>query len=219
MASRENENREPPPDTIPPAADSGWAADLDLVRGTLAGRSAATETFVARMICIPRILDALTRASRPFRTAEERRETVQEVFARVWGARHRFEGRSSLETWVYRFCVLTLVELRRRGARTPGQFDVDPDHWVIDPRGTSGITGSDALLLRAAVERLDPSESEIVSDKHFAELTFEEIAQRLAISPNTAKTRYYRALRSLRQWLRRSFGGDGGRSDAQGGVE
>jgi DNA-directed RNA polymerase specialized sigma24 family protein len=39
--------------------------------------------------------------------------------------------------------------------------------------------------------------------KHFEQLTFDRIAELIGCSPNTAKTRYYRALEKLRQDLRR----------------
>jgi RNA polymerase sigma factor (sigma-70 family) len=64
-----------------------------------------------------------------------------------------------------------------------------------------------------ALARLDPPADDIVRLKHFEELTFEEIGQRLLLSPNTAKTHYYRALVRLREALaplwRAQLGEDG----------
>ena len=205
VASRENDNRDPLPDTTQESVSEAWEADLRLARGALAGQPAATEEFLARMVCIPRILDALARATRPFRSAEDRRDTIQEVFVRVWAALGRFEGRSTLETWIYRFCALTLLDVRRRQDRAPAQFDSEPDRWLIDPR-VATLAEQDCLVLQSAVERLLPEESAIVTRKHFDDRTFDEIADSLGVSPNTAKSRYYRAMNSLRRWLWPGFG-------------
>lgn len=52
-----------------------------------------------------------------FSSPEEPREIAQEVFGRVWGHLHRFEGRAQLESWVYRYCSLTLMDARRARRR------------------------------------------------------------------------------------------------------
>ena len=58
-----------------------------------------------------------------------------------------------------------------------------------------------AALTYMGLSMLSPGESEVIRLKHFAQMTFEEIAERLGISANTAKTRYYRGLERLRGWL------------------
>ena len=52
---------------------------------------------------------------------------------------------------------------------------------------------SKALLILPAEQR------HVVELKFFQQFTFEDIAQQLGISPNTAKTRLYAALKKLKQ--------------------
>ena len=61
--------------------------------------------------------------------------------------------------------------------------------------------GTDEELVHLALEELEPPLARIVQLKHFEDLTFEALAERLDISPNTAKTRYYRGLVRLERRL------------------
>ncbi|MEM9620190.1 MAG: sigma-70 family RNA polymerase sigma factor, partial [Pseudomonadota bacterium] len=53
--------------------------------------------------------------------------------------------------------------------------------------------------ISAALARLPPDQRHVVELKFFQHFTFEDIAGQLDISPNTAKTRLYSALRKLQQ--------------------
>ena len=65
-----------------------------------------------------------------------------------------------------------------------------------------------ALEIRRCVERFFDSlselgsEAEVVRAKNYRGLTFESIGERLQCSPNTVKTRYYRAILKLKDHLR-----------------
>ena len=60
----------------------------------------------------------------------------------------------------------------------------------------------DATRLRDAVQNLSPKLREVVVMKSWGGLTFAEISEALAISPNTAASRYRYALEQLSQELR-----------------
>lgn len=186
--------------------DPAWREDLALARAVIANDPEAIETFVRRMSCIPRILDALAKRSAAFRSPDERSELAQEVFARVWAKLPGFSGHATLETWVYRFCALTLVERQRARRREPG--DAHEVLAALAAEQPQRLAAHDALRVQAAVAGLDADEAAIVEARHFDGATFEEAAARLRISPNTAKTRYYRAIERLRRVLRRSFADD-----------
>jgi RNA polymerase sigma-70 factor (ECF subfamily) len=58
-------------------------------------------------------------------------------------------------------------------------------------------------MMRDAVQRLSRKLREVVMMKFWGGLTFQQIAEALAISPNTAASRYRYALEQLAQDLRR----------------
>lgn len=75
---------------------------------------------------------------------DDAQELVQETFLRAWQARHRFQGRSSLRTWLYRIATNASLDLLRRS-----------EHRRVNPAGEL-LAGStqvspypDALLDRA----------------------------------------------------------------------
>ncbi|MBK8976351.1 MAG: sigma-70 family RNA polymerase sigma factor [Planctomycetes bacterium] len=212
MEPPESQNQSRPADTDAAASRSAWRADRELVARARAGSSEAVEILARRMLCIPRILDSIARRSGPPLDDELRTEAAQEVATRVWAGLDRYEGRASLETWIYRYCALTLLDLRRerqRRARRELPADAGEVERAVDPR-PEGLRAQDAATLHAAVARLAPEEAAVVEAHCFDGLTFEQVGARLGCSPNTAKTRYYRAVERLRRWLRSGFGDDAG---------
>jgi RNA polymerase sigma-70 factor, ECF subfamily len=66
------------------------------------------------------------------------------------------------------------------------------------------------LRLQEAINALDPLDREILSLRHFEELTSAEAALALGIKEEAAAKRYLRALRRLKESLTQLAGGEGG---------
>lgn len=161
------------------------------------------EDFVERMRCVPRILAHRNRRlAQPF-SQEELEDLAQEVFTRMWNRLGTFRGEGSLETWAYRFCALTMLDALRARPRSGSTTLEDAPPPADDP--PPGLEDSEHAALSAALAALPDDEGATVQLKLFDGLSFEQTGQRLAISPNTAKTRYYRALGRMRQRLRGLF--------------
>ncbi len=71
-----------------------------------------------------------------------------------------------------------------------------------------------AERLRAALDRMDPIDREVLALRHFEELANHEIAEVLGIQQKAASIRYVRALRRLKDILDEVSGMDPGRSRA-----
>lgn len=172
------------------------------MRQVRSGNSAAVETFVQRMRCIPRFLAARNeRLGRPL-AAEDLADASQQVFALIWSKAGEYRGDSSLETWVYPFCSLTLANRARRRPTSALRLD-DAPREPAAPTDSRPIGESlDDELLLDALKRIEPLSARVIELKQFDDLTFEEIAERLAMPANTAKSRYYRGLAELREKLR-----------------
>ncbi len=63
------------------------------------------------------------------------------------------------------------------------------------------------LRLQEALNTLDATDREVLSLRHFEELTFGEVAQVLGIEESTARKRYFRALKRLKSTLDAMPGG------------
>ena len=205
----ETEAGQPSADPVPIArapAERPFADDLVLTRAALAGDEVALACLVRRLACLPRILEALSaRLGRPL-DEQELEDRGQETLIVAWRKLASFSGEARLETWSYGLARLELMNAIRRKRRRPdyrtestGHEPADVDEPPAEPH--------DRDVLLAEVARLVPAEGEIVRLKHFEDLTFDEIAARLAITLSTAKTRYYRGVARLHERLRGKLGG------------
>lgn len=183
-----------------------WRSDRRLVEELLAGSESARATFAERMRCIPRILAFHNARAGSWLSAEDVADLAGDVFERVWSRLAEFAGEATLETWVYRFCVFTLQN-RLREAKNRRQRVAGGEALPEAAAPESGeVPEPDRAALLAAVERLEPEERRVVEMRIFEDLTFDAIAARLSQSSNTVKSRFYRGLERLRQWLKPAFG-------------
>jgi len=188
------------PEQLEPSKDD-HVADVELARRARAGDRRAIDAFVARMACVRKVL-AYKNAQfgSPLET-NELEDVIQNTLTAVWRKLESYEGRGSLEAWTYRFSYLELMAHLRRDRRFPGLLEDVKAGATVDPRPTSSATNARFEHLYNGLERLDPLTARIIRWKHIDLYTFEEIAARLDLSPNTAKTRYYRGMRKLRSLL------------------
>ncbi len=164
----------------------------------LAADAEAIEILVRRMKFVPRILSALnTRLGRPL-DEHELLDLGQDVLILIWKKLPEFDGKSSLEAWAFRVCYFSIMNAARK-ARHRSVVELGLQEDSIEGRRRDDPWEFEAVYRGLA--RLPNTEAQILRLKHFDELTFEEIGERLAISSNTAKTRYYRALCHLQEHL------------------
>jgi len=176
--------------------------DLALARGALAGEARALEAFSRRMAFVPVVVSALNRRfGRPLSDADLD-DLAQEALIRIWAKLPAFAGLSSLDTWAYPFCYLELMNVLRKKQRLErialaGESDLAPADTTAPARHL------EFEHLHVALERLPPSEADVLRLRCFEELSFDEIGARLSIPANTARTHFYRGLRRLREALGR----------------
>lgn len=176
-------------------------ADFELVSAALAGDAREAESLIARLECVPHILHVKnTQVGSPF-SSEDLRDLTQDTLEVVWRKLGSFEGRSSLETWVYAYCHHMLMNAIRTRRRKRAPFrDVDVE-VLLDPKPAEAEREHDFEALRRGLDTLDARQADVIRLKHFEQATFEQIAVRLDLSANTVKTLYYRGLSKLRELL------------------
>ncbi len=171
-------------------------ADLNLVRQAIGSSPKAIEALLTRMGCARRFVLYRNKRLGGILSTEEAEDAIQEALFAIWRKLADYEGRASLETWIYRFCQLEVSKRLRQRYRGPLLLeDVEVDEPVTPPK----IGAFEYDDLYRSLEVLGPPNADIIKLKHLQALTFEEIGRRLGLSANTVKTQYYRGMKTLRE--------------------
>jgi len=83
------------------------------------------------------------------------------------------------------------------------EIDQFPDEEAVEPYAALSLTQTNARVLRY-LDRLSYEQRLIVEMKVYQGMTFEEIGKVVRVSENTSKTRYYSALKKLKNLLEAS---------------
>jgi RNA polymerase sigma-70 factor (ECF subfamily) len=161
-------------------------------------------------------------------------EVAQEAWLGVLNGLSRFEGRSSLKTWIFR--ILTNIA-KTRGAREQRSlafssvFDdlgddeptVDPErfakegHWLLAPSGW-GDSPEEKLesaecqaLIHATIEGLPPNQREVIRLRDILGFTSDEVCNTLDVSETNQRVLLHRARARVRKALEAYFEGAGAR--------
>lgn len=133
-------------------------------------------------------------------------DLMQEVFLGVYRNLHRFRGDARFSSWIFRIAHNKAMDMnRRRNLLKPATSEAaesDPVSSVsgdrqFEPDANLGQLQQNRQVI-AMLASLPLEQRLIVELKIFQSLTFEEIAAMQEISENTAKTRFYAALKKLR---------------------
>jgi RNA polymerase sigma factor (sigma-70 family) len=129
-------------------------------------------------------------------------DTLQSAYLRILSGKARFDGRSSLRTWVFGVIRRTAHEELRRGAsRRLREESAEPEaHAVSDP-----APGADLALeyaeasaeFLAALGTLSPRQREVLHLVFYQEMTIEEAAGVMQISLGSARTHYHRGKEAM----------------------
>ena len=135
-------------------------------------------------------------------------DLVQEVFLGVYRNLHRFRGDSKFSSWLFRIAYNKAIDMNRynniMASRTHRSDEKELDILESIP-GRSNLEGEKILSEYQANKKvismladLPLNQRLIVELKIFQSFTFDEIADIHEISVNTAKTRFYSALKKLK---------------------
>jgi len=146
-------------------------------------------------------------------------EVVQEAWVAVLNGIGRFEGRSSLKTWIFRILTnIAKTRGQREGRTVPfsalvsdAEPAVDPDRFFADGRWASppASWGPEERLLGdetqavvdAAIAALPPSQAIVITMRDVDGFTAEEACNALDISETNQRVLLHRARSKVRQAL------------------
>ncbi|MFQ5967733.1 MAG: RNA polymerase sigma factor [Acidimicrobiia bacterium] len=132
---------------------------------------------------------------------DEVEDAVQEIGLRITRSVTGYQGKSSLNTWIYSVARHTCVDVRRRRRVTyPLKADVAERSAYADPERSLDVAVI-ACRTAKALAALPPGQREVVLLRLGAGLSTEETAQRLGTTSDAVKARLRRARKRLRQDL------------------
>jgi RNA polymerase sigma-70 factor (ECF subfamily) len=205
--------------------------DVRLVEALRAGDEAAFATIVE--LHSP----AMLRLARVYVSSQAvAEEVVQDAWVGVIRGLDRFEGRSSLKTWIFRILTNTAKTRSEREGRSvpfsslwrpsddPGEPSVSPDrfldatdrhwpnHWASSPRSWDEIpeeqllSGETRRLIEDAIAMLPPAQREVITLRDVQGWSSEEVCELLEISEGNQRVLLHRARAKVRSALEQYLG-------------
>jgi RNA polymerase sigma-70 factor (ECF subfamily) len=179
-------------------AQTPGPSDKDLIARIAGQDQQAIEVLFARYQV--RVFRFIQRRVRSEAIAEE---LTNEVFMEVWRSAAKFEGRSSLTSWMLGIAHNKAVSMLRK--RRDDELDDDAARAIEDdaddPEVTAQKTDKGARL-RACLDRLSNDHKTIVDLVYYQEMSIAEVAEIVGIPENTVKTRMFYARKKLSEFLK-----------------
>src|SRR6476620_5301026 len=169
------------------------SSDINLINRIATGDKLAMQTLFARhRTFVYRWLLGFVRNE----TLAE--DLLSEVFFDVWRQADRFEGRSSVSTWLISIARFKALSARRR--QVDLELGEEIETSVADPADDPEAALQEkhrSELLRRALSRLSSEHRKIIDLVYYHEKSIAECAEILVIPPATVKTRMFYARKKL----------------------
>ncbi len=133
---------------------------------------------------------------------DDARDLLQDVCMVLCRNLAQFRGDSSFKTWLFGIANYRAMDMLRK--RKPSQdLDDMPELYNEDEQShEQQLYGSQTQkLVQQQLKTLAPEQRLVVELRFYQQFTFDEIAEQLALSSNTVKSRFYAALDKLRVQL------------------
>lgn len=190
-----------------PAVAPDALADEEIVRRVLDGDAAAFELIMRRYN------QRLFRVVRSIVGGEaETEDVMQEAYLRAFEHLDQFEGRARFSTWLTRIAVYEAMARRRRRRRLRLVSPEQPEIDAMTPHSTDRDAAEEASLkelrhvLAAALDALPPELSVVFTMRMVEQLSTEQTAECLDLTPANVKVRLHRARAALRSWIDHHIG-------------
>lgn len=135
--------------------------------------------------------------------AQEAEDVMHDAFLQLWGRRERIHpGTADRYLWV---TVLNLSRKKRRWARTKQFLQIDDSAHELaatDCIEADAAQQQQEMRLQAEIERLPEALRAVLLLAEFSGMSYEQIAQLLAIPPGTVASRRHLAVKQLRERTR-----------------
>ena len=141
---------------------------------------------------------------------EEAHDLAQEIFVKVYLALDRYDPKYQFSTWLFRIAQNASIDALRKKSlpEVPLSRPTEDEPQKEREFADTGISPYRALknkqlaaAIDKAVENLPPDYRELIQLRHFAELSYEEIATMKKLPLGTVKNKLFRARNLLKNEL------------------
>ena len=134
-------------------------------------------------------------------------DVLQEVFVKIWSDRKQLAGITNFNAWIFRVTKNHVLNSLKRMARETlilAEIARDINPGTEDTYAILSYKDVHAVL-KAGMEELPPQQKLVMELSRDEGLKYEEIGERLNISPLTVKKHAAQALQYLREKIRRHY--------------
>jgi RNA polymerase sigma-70 factor (ECF subfamily) len=182
------------------------ARDEDVVAAVLAGHTERYEELVARYQ--GRIVNYLYRV---VHSLDDAHDLAQDVFLRVYRALDRYDSQFKFSTWLFRVAQNAAIDSMRK--RRVHLVSMERPETESGDGGTFEFASGDrgpygalrnverARAIARAIEELPGEYRELIELRHFAELSYGEIAELKDMPLGTVKNKLFRGRQMLKEKL------------------
>ena len=130
-------------------------------------------------------------------------DLMQDIFVALFRNLHTFRAESPFKGWLFKIAHYRCIEYYRK-KRPMQSLDDTPelsDEESTDCPEQALFSQQQSSVLIKIMQKLPTKQKLVVELKFFQQCTFDDIAQQLGISTNTAKSQLYSALDKLKLFL------------------
>jgi RNA polymerase sigma-70 factor (ECF subfamily) len=134
-------------------------------------------------------------------THENANDVLQNTFMRVHKSIDRFEGKSSLHTWMFRIAynesIRFLEKEKRKHSVSMDEISVGQYKQLKSSEYFDGEELHEKLLI--IINEMTEKQQRVFQLKYFDDLSFREISTLLEVSESTLKSSYYSAVKIIEE--------------------
>lgn len=132
-------------------------------------------------------------------THENADDVLQNTFIRVYRSIHKFEGKSSLHTWMYRIAYNESMRLLEKNKKKSFESidSISSSHLEVLFEDEYFDGNEIQKKLHKIIDGLKEKQKRVFQMKYFDEMSFKQISEILNISESTLKSTYYTVVKLI----------------------
>lgn len=139
------------------------------------------------------------------KSKEDAEEITQEVFIKVYRFSGKFEGKSSVKTWLYRMAVNTSLNFIKKNRKLSSVEDVDLGNVYFYHPGLAFEYKEKAQLMFSLLDKLPEKQKTAFLLSYIEDLPRKEVATIMDLSLKAVEALLQRAKKKLKQLLERIY--------------